>query len=142
MAVPSDSLRLFGAFQLVCQGKPVVLVQPRLEELIALLAIHPGEPMARTQIAYQFWPDSSEKQARANVRNILYRLKQTWPELEKAITIDSEHVTWRNDTAFQIDVRRFEELGFRAGQIKNSEERISLLTEATDCYQGDLLPTC
>ena len=142
MFLASDSLRLFGLFQLICQGKPVVLDQPRLEELIALLAIHAGEPVARAQIAYQLWPDSSEKQARANVRNLLYRLKRAWPDLEEAIVIDSKHIVWRGDATFQIDVQRFEELGALAGQSNNADERIRLLTEAADCYQGDLLPNC
>ncbi len=142
MTQPLDSLRLLGAFQLRSSGREVTLGQSRLEELTALLAIQAGEPVSRAQIAYQFWPESSEKQARANVRNILYRLKQVWPDLENAITIDSGQITWRSDSAYQVDVQRFEELSVLISQSKNVDERIRLLTDAANCYQGDLLPTC
>ncbi len=140
--MPHDSLRLLGSFQLFYQGRPITLGQPRLEELIALLTTQPGEPIQRGQIAYQLWPDSGEKQSRANVRNILYRLKRAWPNLDDAIAIDGKHVTWRGDTTFQVDVQRFEELNALADRSQNANDRIRLLMEAADCYQGDFLPNC
>lgn len=65
----------------------IVLSQPRLEELLALPALHPGVPVARTQIAYHFWPDSNERQARTNARNLLFKLKQLWPEIDEVIAM-------------------------------------------------------
>ncbi len=59
-----------------------------------------------------------------------------------AIAIDGKHVTWRGDTTFQVDVQRFEELNALADRSQNADERIRLLTEAADCYQGDFLPNC
>ena len=73
------NLRLLGAFELVHHGVQVTLGQPRLEELIALLAIRPGIALKRAQIAYHFWPDSGEQQARTNTRNLLHKLKHAWP---------------------------------------------------------------
>ncbi len=140
MPLTLDSLRLFGSFQLICRGKEIALVQPRLEELIALLAIHAGQPVTRIQIAHQLWPDSNEKQARANVRNILYRLKRAWPNRDEAIAIEGKHLTWRRDTTFQVDVQQFEEKSALERRSQNADERIRLLAEAADCYQGDLLP--
>ncbi len=142
MAVPSDSLCLLGAFQLVCQGKPVVFDQPRLEELIALLAIQPGEPIQRVQIAYQIWPDSGESQARANLRNLLYKLKQLWPNMDTAIAVERNHVTWRSDACIAVDLLRFQSLIADAGRCDNADDRIKLLTDAVDLYRGDFLPTC
>ena len=47
MTSPSHSLSLFGTFKLRYGGQEVLLGQPRLEELIALLAVHAGEPVPR-----------------------------------------------------------------------------------------------
>ena len=142
MAEPSDSLGLFGAFQLVCQDKPVVFDQPRLEELIALLAIQPGEPIQRVQIAYQIWPDSSEKQARANLRNLVYRLRQLWPDMQSAIAVERNHLTWRQDAGIPVDVSRFQSLVEEADRCDSADVRIERLTAAADLYRGDLLPNC
>jgi DNA-binding SARP family transcriptional activator len=82
----------------------VTLGQSRLEELIALLAIQPGGVLKRAQIAYQFWPDSGEQQARTNTRNLLHKLRHAWPDLGDAITIDGDAVTWRYDAVILVDV--------------------------------------
>ena len=142
MLLASDSLRLLGLFQLVCQGKPVVFDQPRLEELIALLAIQPGEPIQRGQIASEIWPESSEKQARSNARNLLYRIKQLWPGMENAIAVERHQLTWRRDAGIQVDVSRFQSLIAEADLCDDVDARIERLTNAADLYRGDLLPNC
>ncbi len=84
-------------------GKPVLFGQPRLEEFAAFLAIHPGEVFSRSQIAYRFWPDSAEKQARTNTRQLLYKLKQAWNGIERVVCIDRNSVTWRTDAPVTVD---------------------------------------
>ncbi len=137
-----NTLRLFGTFQLVCHGEQIMLGQPRLEEIVAWLAVRPGVAVARAQIAYQLWPDSSEKQAHTNTRNLLYKLKSAWPDLDDAIAITRNDVCWRADAAIDVDVQRFEALHAQAEQSQSSDERIRLLTAAADAYQGDLLLNC
>ena len=107
MSSEKDALRLLGAFQLHLHGQEVVLGQPRLEELVALLALHAGEPVPRSRIAYSLWPESNESQARANVRGVLHKLKQAWPAMEDAIAVDRTHFVWRSDEGIPVDVCRF-----------------------------------
>ena len=97
--IAPDRLCLLGTFELVHRGVHVTLGQARLEELIALLAIGPGGVLKRPQIAYHFWPDSGEQQARTNTRNLLHKLKHAWPDLSDAITIDGDAVTWKTGRA-------------------------------------------
>jgi DNA-binding SARP family transcriptional activator len=140
--LPSVSLRLLGAFQILHHGAEVSLGRARLEELVAWLAIHPGTPRTRTQIAYIFWPDSSEKQARTNVRNLIFRLKKRWPDVNDAIAIDRTGLVWRQDAAVEVDVQRFQALHAEAEKCGSADDCVRILTEAVNCYQGDLLPEC
>ena len=45
MVSAPNRLRLMGTFQLIFDGASVALGQPRLEELVALLALRPGTPL-------------------------------------------------------------------------------------------------
>ena len=142
MSLPHNSLQLLGAFRLVQHGEPVALGQPRLEELITLLAIQPGTPITRARIGYDFWPDSSDKQARTNVRSLLHKLKKAWPDAATAIAVERTAVTWRADGPIAVDVQRFGDLYDQAVACRDAAERIRLLTTAVQAYGGDLLPDC
>ena len=142
MTVPPDTLHLLGTFQLIRQGKEVTLGQPRLEELIALLAVHHGEPIPRVQIAYSLWPESGESQARVNLRNLLHKLKRAWSGMGDAIAVTRSHVAWRDDIGIMIDVHRIESLMADASQQQDVDDRIATLTEAAELYSGDFLPNC
>lgn len=140
--MPHNSLQLLGAFRLVQYDEPIALGQSRLEELITRLAIQPGTPITRTRIGYDFWPDTGDKQARANVRNLLYKLKQAWPDVATAIAVAPTAVTWRADGPIAVDVQRFSILSDQAAACPDAAERIRLLTAAAQLYRGDLLPDC
>ncbi len=127
---PPSCLQLFGTFQLLHHAEVVNLGQARLEELVAFLALYPGQPFTRSQIAYLLWPDSNERQARTNVRNLLYKLKQAWPDLGHAITLDRRLVVWRPDAAIVVDVQYFRNLHGRAAKSQAPDERVHLLAEA------------
>ena len=114
MVSAPDRLRLLGTFELTLDGIPVALGQPRLEELVALLALRPGTPLKRAEIAYHFWPDSSEQQARTNVRNLLHKLKKSWPNLEATVAIGHGDVTWRRDATLAVDAQDFARAADRA----------------------------
>jgi DNA-binding SARP family transcriptional activator len=64
-------LQLLGGFQLLVSGEPVLIQQARLQSLLAYLLLHRNLPQARQQLAFLFWPDSTEAQARANLRKAL-----------------------------------------------------------------------
>ena len=73
-------LQLLGGFHLVAGDRAVTgLESPRLQSLVARLALHAGVPQPRQQLAYLYWPDSAERQARANLRRLVYDLAWRCP---------------------------------------------------------------
>ncbi len=137
-----DSLRLLGGFELAVDHEPIPLGQPRLEEFVAFLAVHPGEPFSRSQIAYRFWPDSTDKQARTNTRQLLFKLKQAWDEIEHVLSIDRSSVAWRMEAPVVVDTHLMRELMEQADAAVDLVAKSSLLRQAEECYQGDFLPDC
>ncbi len=44
---------------------------PRLRSLLALLIVRRDRPQSRAQLAFALWPDSTEGQARTNLRQLI-----------------------------------------------------------------------
>jgi predicted ATPase/DNA-binding SARP family transcriptional activator len=135
-------VQLLGDFRLVHNGFPITSVRSqRQQSLLAYLAMHGGAPQSRQQLAFLFWPDSSETQARTNLRNLLHQLRRDLPEAERLLCISTRNVEWRSETGSTLDVAAFECALRRAEEAGDDERRIqAALKEAVDCYTGDLLP--
>ena len=74
-------IRLLGGFEIRVGGEPLeALRSGRARSLIAFLILHPDVAHARSRLAFEFWPDSSDGQARTNLRNVLHTLL-THPEV-------------------------------------------------------------
>lgn len=133
-------INLLGGFQLFYDEKPVELAHStRLQTLIAYIVLHRSAPVIREQLAFIFWPDTSESQARTNLRNLIHQLRQAFPFFSSCITFDSHILEWRNDTAFQLDIDAFRRcLIASPGQAPAKEA----LEEAVQLYKGDLYPAC
>src|SRR5262245_2093762 len=56
---------------------------PRLQALVAYLVLHRDAPQPRQHIAFLLWPDTTEAQARTNLRQLLHSLKQTLPQADQ-----------------------------------------------------------
>ena len=70
---PALRVRLLGAFSVVLDDEPLRgLNSARLQSLFAYLALHRDAPHLRQHLAFLFWPDSSEAQARNNLRQVLH----------------------------------------------------------------------
>ncbi len=136
----STRLTLLGSFQLIQNDTPIHLDQSRLMELVARLALQPGQPLSRQRMAYDFWPDSSEKQARTNVRNLLYKLKRAWPTYADVIKSNRRDLVWRMDAPITVDAHGFEAALGQAEPISDPTHHADALAQAAACYAGDLLP--
>ena len=87
-------IQLLGNFHLTFNDDPVPGVEsPRLQSFLAYLLIHRNTPLQRQQLAYLFWPDSSESQSRTNLRNLLYRLREVLPETDENQTVEEEETS-------------------------------------------------
>ena len=96
--MPADTLRvhLLGSFRLLHRDEVVTgFDQARLQELLAYLLLHRNVPVPRQQLAFLFWPDSVEEQARTNLRNLWHRLRRALPDADHLLLTDDLSVQWR-----------------------------------------------
>jgi DNA-binding SARP family transcriptional activator/tetratricopeptide (TPR) repeat protein len=129
-------IRLLGDFALSAGDDPITsLSAPRLQSFIGYVALNRRSPQPRRRIAYLFWPDSEETQARTNLRKLIYDLRQTWPVVDKYIQLDGSEIRLQERAAFTLDIEEFEKLAKQA-------DTTASLKAAIDRYGGMLLPNC
>ncbi|MBE2225485.1 MAG: hypothetical protein IAF02_28375, partial [Anaerolineae bacterium] len=140
-ADPQLKISLFGEFSLVYQGKPAPSFSgDRPISLLAYLLLHRQTAVSRQHLAFTLWPDSSDSQARANLRNLFYTLRQTLPAADTYLAADSMTLQWRTDADFSLDVAEFEAALMAAKTAVTDTDKIAQLETAVTLYQGDLLP--
>ena len=136
MVPPVLHLQLLGVFRLVHGHVPVTSINTlRLQSLLAYLVLHRTARESRQQLAFLFWPNSSESQARTNLRNLFHLLRQALPNPDLFLFLDGQTVQWRSDAPFTADVIQFETA---AAQLSSAQS----LQAAIDLYHGDLLTGC
>lgn len=143
-ARPALRIQLLGAFALERDGAPLAVPSPRLQALLAYVALHRGEAQPRRRLAFLLWPDSTESQAHTNLRTLLHRLQTALPDLVPLLHIDSQAVLWARDQAVELDVATFESALSQADEVvaTDPEATAAALKRAVACYAGDLLPDC
>ncbi|MBK8901299.1 MAG: hypothetical protein IPM53_08955 [Anaerolineaceae bacterium] len=134
-------ITLFGEFGLVFQGKPAPSFSgDRPISLLAYLLLHRHTAVSRQHLAFTLWPDSSDSQARANLRNLFYTLRQTLPDADTYLAADSMTLQWRADASFTLDVAEFEAALAAAKTAVTEADKLHWLETAVAAYTGDLLP--
>jgi len=130
-----------GEFGLVYQGKTgPIFSGDRPISLLAYLLLHRHTAVSRQHLAFTLWPDSTESQARANLRNLFYTLRQTLPEADAYLTADSMTLQWRPDADYFLDVAEFETALAAAKTAVTDADKRHWLETAVSYYTGDLLP--
>lgn len=139
MAHDSDAvlhIQLLGNFRLAFGEQAITDIQaPRLQALLAYLLLHRDAPQSRQHIAFLLYPDSSEAQARTNLRKLFHLLRKALPHADNFLIADAQTLQWNSDAPFTLDVDDFENSVAHA----NSS---ATLREAVNLYRGELLPGC
>jgi DNA-binding SARP family transcriptional activator len=135
-------IRLLGDFRLR-YGQTLItsIDSPRLQSLLTFLVLQRDAPQSRQQVAYLLWPDSSEGQARANLRGLLLRLRRALPAADAFIQADAMQLQWQPAAPFCLDVDDFERYLAEAETAQNGTPAAAL-QKAVAIYHGDLLPAC
>lgn len=132
-------VRLMGGFELrTGDGTLLALESSRAEALLGYLLLHRSTAHPRGQLAFLLWPDTTESQARTNLRHLLHTIRRTLPDAERFVEITPRTLRWHVETPCWIDVAEFEHLLDRAGDLSGAT-RLAALTNAVDAYTGDLL---
>jgi predicted ATPase/DNA-binding SARP family transcriptional activator len=124
-------VNLFGQARVSFDGRPLPLrVPPRAVSLLAYLLLHRGRPLARDVVAFDFWPDLAEPEARTKLRAHLRYLVTALPPADLPwLLADKRSVQWNPDAPAWVDALEFE----RLAQEPASAE------QAAELYVGDLL---
>src|SRR3989440_8576777 len=105
MTTPALHLRLLGDFSLLYNDQQVTsLNTTRLRSLLTYLVLHRDVPQQRQHLAFLFWPDTTEAQARNNLRQLLHQLRQALPSVEQFLSTDAHVVHWHPVTPYRLDV--------------------------------------
>lgn len=140
------SFRLLGDFCVACGDQPITSISStRLQSLLAYLLLHSDAPQSRQHLAFVLYPDSSETQARTNLRNLFHLLRHALPDADCYLASDTLTLQWRTNAPYTLDVADFEHELVNSTDRSASRERASIvrdLQSAIELYRGDLLPSC
>jgi hypothetical protein len=107
-------LQLLGPFRLHQGDQPVAgFDQARLQHLLAYLVSHRAAPVSRQQLAFSFWPDTTDQQALKNLRALLTRLRHAlpiadhffYPEGDGGAMAYGPVVEWLRDAALEPSLK-------------------------------------
>lgn len=146
MAPKTLRFHLLGGFHLEAgeEASPAI-VQPRLQFLLAYLLLHCNVHISRHQLAFALWPDSTEEQAHANLRNLLHRLRAVLSRSAYLLHFDRHSVWLEGDDALWLDVAAFSSDLVMAATAERAGDPLAAcqaLEDAMAIYVGDLLPAC
>ena len=102
------TIHLLGTFRLLDGDRPLTTRHtPRLQALLAYLLLHRAAPVPRARLAVLFWPDTTDAQARTNLRNLLHALREALPPGDYLLA-DPQTIGWNPAAALRLDVADFE----------------------------------
>lgn len=147
------SIRLLGGLTVEYAGEDrTAHFSGRVRALLAFLLLQADRPHARQSIAFMLWPDSSDKQARTNLRKLLLLLRGALGPAETYLEITDATLSWRTDPSCWLDVQAFDDYISAANGVHVADgvnvadaaplEAAHSLCQAADLYRGDLLPDC
>ena len=126
---PALQIRILGNPDLRSGEAPLApLESARAVSLLGYLLVHRGAAQPRQRLAFLLWPDSTEAQARTNLRHVLHTLRRGLPGAERFLEVTPSTLRWRAKTPCRLDLADFEQ-ALAAGRLE----------EAVELYSGDLL---
>src|SRR5512147_217453 len=128
-------IRLLGQFDVRLDGKRIVISSRSGQSLFAYLAMTAGTPHRREKLAGTLWPDTSDENARKNLRQELWRVRKAIPSPDPTgasdyLLSDEYTVTFNPEADYWLDV----------AMLERPAVDIQSLTSSLSLYQGELLP--
>ncbi len=128
-------IRLLGQFDVRWDGKRVVIPSRAGQSLLAYLALTAGTSHRREKLAGTLWPDTSDENARKNLRQELWRIRKAIPNQSLGVSndyllSDEYTLTFNRDADYWLDV----------AILERPDLDPQSLTSSLSLYQGELLP--
>lgn len=111
----------------------------RAQLLFAYLLLNRKRSCSRDEIAYRFWPDTTDRQARTNLRKLIYDVRKLVPHLDELILIDDAHLQWQPSFPVSLDIKDFEQALAVAPRQQDICVQQTALQDAVELYAADLL---
>ncbi len=136
-------ISLFGQLQISTSNgtlKESDYNSPRISQLLTYLLISSEKAHSSLEIAQALWPDDSTNPAK-NMRNLIYRLRQTFGLIsdEELIVSTASGYQFNPEIHIITDYQRFDEFIRLASAASSIINRVELLKSAIDLYNGKIL---
>src|ERR1700756_1945363 len=128
IALPKRELRLLGPLSLAIDGRELHRLPRKADALLALLALHPGRPIARETVADFLWTNRGPEQARHSLRQTLLVLRRSGG--------DDLILAEGNSLAIPPGTLAVDAIEFEARAASTDR---GVLAEAAALYRGELL---
>lgn len=129
-------IRLLGQFDVRLDGKPVAIASRAGQSLFAFLALTAGTVHRREKLAGMLWPDTTDENARRNLRQDLWRIRKATagaaPDVPYLVA-DELAVGFNAGAEYWLDAAQLEHLPAGVASSADLIARASL-------YRGELLP--
>ena len=138
-------VRLLGHFDVQLDSTPVKLASRPAQLLFAYLALHPGTAHRREWLAGLFWPESTESNARRNLRQAIWQIRHTFEAGAAWFASNNLTIAFNPPAAFRLDAALFNgspaAAAGAAGIAAITETTpVEPLVAAASAYRGELLP--
>ena len=134
-------VQLLGNFRIILNQQDIsASFSDRVKLLFAYLLLNPESSISRKQLAFTFWPDTTESQARTNLRNLLHHLRHSLQKADEFFEFNTQNIRRRINASISLDVQDFKKSVSAAEICQSDQERISYLQQAANHYRGGLLP--
>lgn len=129
-------VRFLGQFDVRADGKRVIIPSRASQSLFAFLILSAGTAHRREKLAGQFWPDTLDENARANLRRELWRMRKAFsvlqPSAAEYLLADELTIGFDPHAEYWLDVTQLE----RPAPAESLNVRVNQVS----LYQGELLP--
>jgi len=127
-------IRLLGQFDVRLDGKRVTIPSRAGQSLFAYLALTAGTAHRREKLAGTIWPDTTDENARKNLRQELWRIRKAISGGQATngeyLIADEFTLKFNRDAEFWLDVT----------QMERPDLDLGSLIANLSLYQGELLP--
>src|SRR4026207_1365996 len=97
-------IRLLGQFDVRLDGKRILITSRAGQSLRAYLAMTAGTAHRREKLAGILWPDTSEENARKNLRQELWRIRKAIPTEYEYVLADEFTLSFNREADYWLDV--------------------------------------
>jgi WD40 repeat protein/class 3 adenylate cyclase len=127
-------IQLLGQFEVRADGKRITIASRPAQSLFAFLILTAGTAHRREKLAGMFWPETSDENARKNLRHELWRIRKTLAGQQTAendyLLADEFTLGFNRDAEYWLDV----------SQLERPDLDLPALLSNLSAYQGELLP--